>query len=203
MPLRNIPTGTTVHNIELRPGAGYCVPADDRDLFLLDELAGGELLLAAALGGAPLAVNGRKVDVVVAGNDRDLDRAGNAVELADKKRLEDVWYLLFEGHLPSRAERDAFRERNAWALDWEWFAGDDALDDRMHARQVDAADARDATKEHDRCGSHLMAPLLAANLAGTALLHSAIVTEKRGAFKSWTVAPEIPGSPASCTPSSS
>lgn len=25
-------------------------------------------------------------------------------------------------------------------------------------------------KEHDRCGSHLMAPLLAANLAGTALL---------------------------------
>jgi uncharacterized protein YqhQ len=32
------------------------------------------------------------------------------------------------------------------------------------------ADARDAAKEHDRCGSHLMAPMLAANLAGTALL---------------------------------
>jgi uncharacterized protein YqhQ len=31
-------------------------------------------------------------------------------------------------------------------------------------------DARDAAKEHDRCGSHLMAPMLAANLAGTALL---------------------------------
>ena len=31
-------------------------------------------------------------------------------------------------------------------------------------------DARDAAKEHDRCGSHLMAPLLAANLAGAALL---------------------------------
>jgi hypothetical protein len=31
-------------------------------------------------------------------------------------------------------------------------------------------DARAATKEHDRCGSHLMAPLLAANLAGTVLL---------------------------------
>ena len=27
-------------------------------------------------------------------------------------------------------------------------------------------DARDAAKEHDRCGSHLMAPMLAANLAG-------------------------------------
>lgn len=31
-------------------------------------------------------------------------------------------------------------------------------------------DARDATKEHDRCGSHLMAPLLASNVAGTALV---------------------------------
>jgi uncharacterized protein YqhQ len=31
-------------------------------------------------------------------------------------------------------------------------------------------DAADASKEHDRCGSHLMAPMLAANLAGTALL---------------------------------
>ena len=32
------------------------------------------------------------------------------------------------------------------------------------------ADARDATKEHDRCGSHLMVPLLAANLAGMTIL---------------------------------
>jgi 4-alpha-glucanotransferase len=32
----------------------------------------------------------------------------------------------------SRPERDEFRERNAaWALDWEWFAGDDALDDQV------------------------------------------------------------------------
>ena len=33
---------------------------------------------------------------------------------------------------------------------------------------------RDAAKEHDRCGSHLMAPMLAANLAGTALLRRAV-----------------------------
>jgi uncharacterized protein YqhQ len=39
-------------------------------------------------------------------------------------------------------------------------------------------DARDATKEHDRCGSHLMAPLLASNVAGTALLKRAV--EKPG-----------------------
>jgi uncharacterized protein YqhQ len=32
------------------------------------------------------------------------------------------------------------------------------------------AGARDASKEHDRCGSHLMAPLLAANVAGTSIL---------------------------------
>jgi uncharacterized protein YqhQ len=38
------------------------------------------------------------------------------------------------------------------------------------AYEQDADDAREATKEHDRCGSHLMAPLLAANLAGMALL---------------------------------
>jgi uncharacterized protein YqhQ len=38
------------------------------------------------------------------------------------------------------------------------------------AYESGAGDARDATKEHDRCGSHLMAPLLASNAAGTLLL---------------------------------
>jgi uncharacterized protein YqhQ len=42
------------------------------------------------------------------------------------------------------------------------------------AYEQGAEDARDATKEHDRCGSHLVAPMLAANLAGTALLRSAV-----------------------------
>ena len=42
------------------------------------------------------------------------------------------------------------------------------------AYEQDAGDARDAAKEHDRCGSHLMAPMLAANLAGTALLRRAV-----------------------------
>jgi citrate synthase len=35
-------------------------------------------------------------------------RQYNAVELADQLRLEDVWFLLFEGHLPTSSERDAF-----------------------------------------------------------------------------------------------
>jgi uncharacterized protein YqhQ len=35
-------------------------------------------------------------------------------------------------------------------------------------------DAADAAKEHDRCGSHLMAPLLAANVAGAALLKKVV-----------------------------
>ena len=42
------------------------------------------------------------------------------------------------------------------------------------AYEQDGVDARDASKEHDRCGSHLMAPLLAANLAGTALLRRTV-----------------------------
>jgi citrate synthase len=35
-------------------------------------------------------------------------RQYSAVELAAKLRLEDVWFLLFDGHLPSPAERAAF-----------------------------------------------------------------------------------------------
>ncbi len=42
------------------------------------------------------------------------------------------------------------------------------------AYETGAPDAADAAKEHDRCGSHLMAPLLASNLAGTALLRHAL-----------------------------
>jgi uncharacterized protein YqhQ len=38
------------------------------------------------------------------------------------------------------------------------------------AYETGAADAADAAKEHDRCGSHLMAPLLASNLVGAVLL---------------------------------
>ena len=43
------------------------------------------------------------------------------------------------------------------------------------AYETGSADAAaEATKEHDRCGSHLMAPLLAANLGGTLLLKSLV-----------------------------
>ncbi|MBV8952339.1 MAG: citrate synthase [Actinobacteria bacterium] len=35
-------------------------------------------------------------------------RQYSAVELARKRTLEDVWYLMFEGELPSLAQRDAF-----------------------------------------------------------------------------------------------
>ena len=35
-------------------------------------------------------------------------RQYSAVELAEKRSLEDVWFLLFEGHLPDEAERLAF-----------------------------------------------------------------------------------------------
>jgi uncharacterized protein YqhQ len=38
------------------------------------------------------------------------------------------------------------------------------------AYEQDAADAGDAAKEHERCGSHLVAPMMASNIAGTMLL---------------------------------
>ncbi|CAA9493672.1 MAG: hypothetical protein AVDCRST_MAG69-1497 [uncultured Solirubrobacteraceae bacterium] len=46
------------------------------------------------------------------------------------------------------------------------------------AYESDDADAADAAKEHDRCGSHLVTPMLASNLAGTLLLRRAL--EKPG-----------------------
>jgi uncharacterized protein YqhQ len=42
------------------------------------------------------------------------------------------------------------------------------------AYESDEADAADAAKEHDRCGSNLVAPMLAANVAGATLLRRAI-----------------------------
>ena len=47
-------------------------------------------------------------------------------------------------------------------------------------------DASEAAKEHDRCGSHLVAPMLAANLAGTLLLRRAL--EKPGPMAGGAVA---------------
>ncbi|WP_372787949.1 DUF1385 domain-containing protein [Paraconexibacter sp.] len=42
------------------------------------------------------------------------------------------------------------------------------------AYEQDEDDAADVAKEHDRCGSHLMAPLLTANVAGSALLRKLV-----------------------------
>jgi uncharacterized protein YqhQ len=47
-------------------------------------------------------------------------------------------------------------------------------------------DAADATKEHERCGSHLVAPMMAANLAGTLLVKRAL--EKPGPLAAGAVA---------------
>jgi citrate synthase len=40
-------------------------------------------------------------------------RQYNAVELAEKRTLEDVWYLMIEGELPTKAQRDAFQREVA------------------------------------------------------------------------------------------
>jgi uncharacterized protein YqhQ len=49
------------------------------------------------------------------------------------------------------------------------------------AYEQDADDAREAAKEHDRCGSHLMTPLLALNVAGAALLRRVVANPGPGA----------------------
>jgi uncharacterized protein YqhQ len=54
------------------------------------------------------------------------------------------------------------------------------------AYEQDADDARDTSKEHERCGSHLVAPLLASNLAGTVLLRRTL--EKPGPMAGGAVA---------------
>ena len=42
------------------------------------------------------------------------------------------------------------------------------------AYEQDLEDARDPAKEHERCGSHLVAPMMASNVAGTLLLRSVL-----------------------------
>jgi uncharacterized protein YqhQ len=54
------------------------------------------------------------------------------------------------------------------------------------AYEQDAADAGDAAKEHERCGSHLVAPMMASNLAGTVLLRR--VLERPNALAGGAVA---------------
>lgn len=54
------------------------------------------------------------------------------------------------------------------------------------AYEQDADDAADTAKEHERCGSHLVAPMLASNLAGTLLLRR--VVERPNAFAGGAVA---------------
>jgi uncharacterized protein YqhQ len=54
------------------------------------------------------------------------------------------------------------------------------------AYEDDDADAADAAKEHDRCGSHLVTPMLASNVAGTLLLRRAI--ERPGPLAAGAVA---------------
>jgi uncharacterized protein YqhQ len=54
------------------------------------------------------------------------------------------------------------------------------------AYEQGSEDASDASKEHERCGSHLVAPMLASNLAGTLLLRQAL--EKPGPMAGGAVA---------------
>jgi citrate synthase len=83
-----------------------------RDLMKLAQI---QPVVHPSLMEAPPGLKGVIVAETAVGDVRGLEgfyhyRQYNAVELAAKRRLEDVWYLLFEGHLPSSSESLAFRE---------------------------------------------------------------------------------------------
>ena len=66
---------------------------------------------------APPGLEGVIVAETAVGDVRGLEgfyhyRQYNAVELADKRPLEDVWHLLFEGHLPTHGRARGVRRRD-------------------------------------------------------------------------------------------
>jgi citrate synthase len=69
-------------------------------------------------GDAPAGLEGVVVAHTQIGDVRGLEgfyhyRQYDAIELNRRRTLEDVWHLLFRGHLPDGAERDAFRREIA------------------------------------------------------------------------------------------
>jgi citrate synthase len=64
---------------------------------------------------APKGLEGVVVGETEIGDVRGMEgfyhyRQYNAVELAEKRTLEDVWHLLYRGELPTKAELEAFKE---------------------------------------------------------------------------------------------
>ena len=65
---------------------------------------------------APPGLEGLIVAETEIGDVRGLEgfyhyRQYNAVELAEKRSLEDVWYLLFNGALPNKAQATEFKKQ--------------------------------------------------------------------------------------------
>src|SRR6266567_1728385 len=82
-----------------------------RDLMRLARILPVEQLAVEA----PRGLEGAIVAETELGDVRGLEgfyhyRQYDAIELAEGRTFEDVWYLLHRGHLPSKAEREAFDE---------------------------------------------------------------------------------------------
>jgi citrate synthase len=80
-----------------------------RDLMRIAQIQPAESLAHEV----PKGLEGVVVAETVIGDVRGLEgfyhyRQYSAVDLAEKRTLEDVWYLLFEGELPTLAQRDTF-----------------------------------------------------------------------------------------------
>ena len=84
-----------------------------RDLMTVAQI---QPVVHASLMDAPPGLKGVIVAETEVGDVRGTEgfyhyRQYDAVELATKRTLEDVWHLLFEGELPDAAQREAFVER--------------------------------------------------------------------------------------------
>ena len=84
-----------------------------RDLMAVAQI---QPVVHASLMDAPPGLKGVIVAETAVGDVRGTEgfyhyRQYNAVELAEKRTLEDVWHLLFEGELPTASEREAFVAR--------------------------------------------------------------------------------------------
>lgn len=101
-------------HIPVVDGEGVVGIVSMRDLMRIAQIQPAENLAYEI----PRGLEGVVVAETTIGDVRGLEgfyhyRQYNAVELAEKRSLEDVWHLMFEGELPTRAERDAFATRVA------------------------------------------------------------------------------------------
>ena len=108
-----------------------------------------------------------------------------------------VFFIWRTMKLMPRTKPQQIKPESSSSITWDQVAGADEAKAELAeyhgvehkaiaAYEQDALDAADADKEHERCGSHLVTPMLVSNVAGTLLLRRAV--ERPGAVAGGAVA---------------